>query len=184
MEFVKKLCQCFFTWRVEPDPIRELARAEVILGQSFGHRGMNGPGTSNEVLADCIKAYQARYNLPIVLQWELAYFFGNQIDPDQVIWKHRIPGKYLDTYEVLYQSREICNSKLKGARKAIIVAHPDHMYRVVMVSRKLGFEPLLPLIVDVPYDPHSVQWWTRYRSLFLFYEMFIARPGSIITEKI
>jgi hypothetical protein len=166
-EVLSKFIQCLFKQKVMPSTIKELKKAEIIIGQSFGVRNQDDPGKSNEILADYARVHKNYYNLPMILQWEIAHFFPNQIDSDCIIREHRVAGKYLDTHEVLCQSRNICDQKFSGARKAIIIAHPDHMWRVLMTAQKLGFKPAIPLMGHVPYAVWSRQIWTKSKFIFI-----------------
>ncbi|MEK7160852.1 MAG: hypothetical protein AAB724_02390 [Patescibacteria group bacterium] len=179
MEFLKKLWQCFFCWRVAPEESRlKLCGTDVVIAQSFGGR-KDGPGLSNEALAK-IAFYASMVSdpvrLPVILQWEIVGCFpgGEMVG---VIHRHRQTGKYLDAREMLAQAWEICQ-KSKDVwfrpekqvdlfwKKAIIVAHPDHMWRVMKAAEKIGFEVMAADTTGVPYDKESVQWWTRSRFRF------------------
>ena len=144
----------------------------TIVGLAFGHQGILGRGKSNEALAnDYVRVYRERYDLPLTLQWELAYFLDGMIKRDCVIWGHGLEDNCLDTRQVLLQAMEICDKKLGGTRKIILIAHPHHLWRAMMNAKKLGFEPIIPMIANVPYDPYSHQWWTRSKWAFVPYEI-------------
>lgn len=165
MNFFLKLLElgkCFFCWGVKPSAENEVRTGQAIIAQSFGFR-KSGPGLSNRALAKIIDDLYQSYRLPLVLQWEIADYLPN-LPKAGVIYKHRIEGKYLDTYEVLSQSMEICNRK--GWRRVIIVAHPDHYWRVVSVAKKLGFEVVSIDTSSVPYDMESMQFSTKNRCFW------------------
>lgn len=84
---------------------------------------------------------------------------------DYAVREHRTTGQYLDTHEVLSQSWEFCQAH--SWTKAIVVAHPDHLFRVARTAQRLGFQVLLVDTRGVAYDPRSTQVWTRSRLLFL-----------------
>jgi hypothetical protein len=179
MNFVVKLFQCFFCWRIKPDSDRELANADVIIGQSFGLRKRN-PGKSNEAMADIARKLHDQYNLPLVLQWEIANCLPN-LPKDFVVREHHIKGEYLDTYESLYQQRVFCQTK--GWTKAIMIAHSDHYWRCMMVAERLGFYVIAVDTSSVPYDKLSTQSWTRSMARFLPREI-LARIVYLFTKKI
>ncbi|MBI5913490.1 hypothetical protein HY839_03575 [Candidatus Azambacteria bacterium] len=156
------LLGCFFAWKVQPGTKNELRSAQVILAQSFGLRG-DKPGISNEALTKVVADLWRCYHLPLVLQWEIADCLPG-VHKAGVIRRHRTEGEYLDTHEVLAQSREICK---KGWTKAIVVAHPDHMWRVVRVAENVGFHAIPADVQDIPYDPQSSQSWTRSKMCFI-----------------
>ncbi len=187
MDFLRKLWQCFFCWRVASEKNKiKLCCADVVLAQSFGRR-KEGPGLSNETLAR-IAFYTSiisdSVHLPLILQWEINSCFP-AAGRTGVIRRHRQAGKYLDTREMLAQAWEICQ-KPKGVyflpgvpinmpwKKAIIVAHPDHMWRVMRTAEKIGFEVMVADTSSVPYDKESVQWWTRGQARFI--------PREILTR--
>ena len=158
-----RLARLLFEWKVPASEESALKSADVILGQSFGLRS-DGPGLSNYALAFVVARLAKRYSLPAVLQWEIADCLPN-VHIAGVIRRHRSEGKYLDTYEVLAQSAELCRAR--GWKRAIVVAHPDHMWRCVQTAKKLGLMALVPPMPEVPYDPASSQSWTRSRARFL-----------------
>jgi len=163
LRFLKKLIQCFFVWRVPPSGEDALCHAEVALVQSFGLR-RGAPGLSNGALASIARNLHEHYGLPLVLQWEIADCLPD-LQKAGVIRRHRTPDAYLDTREVLVQSAEICRKH--GWRKAIIVAHPDHVWRVMKTAEKLDFGIAITDMASIPYDSLSLQPWTRSRWRFV-----------------
>ena len=163
MSFFLKFWRCFFCWKVEPCKESVMRNSDVILAQSFGLRA-NGPGISNEALARVVDKLYHCYSFSLVLQWEIADCLPD-LPKDGIIRSHRVEGKYLDTFEVLSQMMMICEKQ--DWRKAIIVAHPDHSWRVARTAEKIGFEVVVADTLLVPYDKESIQWWTRSRWKFL-----------------
>ncbi len=179
MNFIVKLLQCLFCWRIKPDSEEKVKNADVIIGQSFGLR-QDGPGKSNEALAKIVRGLNEKYKIPLVLQWEIADCL-----PDLPIFyvtkEHRIKGEYLDTYEVLFQAKTIC--KKRGWKKAIILAHSDHHWRCMMVAKKLEFELIAIDTSSVPYDELSTQSWTKSVIRFIPREI-VARIVYLLTDRI
>lgn len=169
MDFLAKLRQIFFCWKVEPCSERRLKDAQVIIAQSFGLREKD-PGLSNKALANYVKHLHLKYSLPLVLQWEIADCLPD-MPKAGVIRHHRTKGEYLDTREVLIQAKEICQSKIWS--RALIVAHPDHMWRVARTAEKLGFIVVIADTGSIPYDKDSTQWWTKGRGHFLPYDLMV-----------
>ena len=167
MKFLIRFLECIFKWRVKSSDKRELADSQVILAQSFGLRPSD-PGESNKALAKIVENLYKRFQLPLVLQWEIVYYLPD-IPMEGIIREHRQAGKYLDTFEALNQSKDIC--KQHGWKKAIIIAHPDHIWRVAETARKMGFTVRIVDTQSVPYDSHSTQLWTRGRIRFLTREI-------------
>lgn len=163
MGFPLKLLLCFTCWKVTPSSDDDLRRADIILALSFGFR-KNQPGTSNEALAEIVADIHRHYSLPIIIQQEIANCLLD-IPKAGVIQKHRVDRKYLDTFEALSQSLEICRKQ--NWIKTIIIAHPDHMFRVAQTAEKLGFKVYIADTSSVPYDHKSLQPWTRNRTKFI-----------------
>lgn len=157
------IIRCLFAWRVKPGKESELRNAQVIIAQSLGLRG-NKPGISNEALARVIADLHQRYGLPLVVQWEIADCLPH-IPKAGVIQRHRQKGKYLDTHEVLSQEWEICAKN--GWTRAIVVAHQDHLWRVMRTAERIGFHAIPADVRGIPYDPFSSQSWTRSRMRFI-----------------
>lgn len=164
MKFLKKFFQCIFYWKLEPSSKGELKDSDVILALSFGRRE-NTSGMSNIQLALGVEMLALEFGLPVITQWEISERLTAYIDKAGEIREHRIKGKYLDTREMLIQSLEIC--KKRNWKKAVIVAHPDHVWRCAETAKKLGFETVIADTAYVEYDEQSVQPWTRSRARFV-----------------
>ncbi len=148
--------------------------ADCVVGFSFGYRGKRHvtPGLSNQDLANV--ALKDHAELPKIFQFEIAdaYLKAGGKDADKIIRisKHRVPKKYLDTYEVALQAKEIMERK--GYRTALLLAHPYHMPRVQAVATRLGID----WVADadergaVEFDPLSTQKWTRSLDKWRGYE--------------
>ena len=183
VHFLRGIWVCFFYWRVEPANSVRLADCDVVLAQDFGLR-KNDPGKSNRILAEVIRHLQYQYPLPPPLVQQAT---RDALPPDYLLSgvaeQHGVAGKYLDTREVFRQHAKVCHRK--GWRRVIVVAHPDHLWRVMEVVRAFDLEPVAmelsgfehafePIAADtdnVPYDPLSLQWWTRGRKRFLVREI-------------
>jgi hypothetical protein len=157
------LWERFLGWLNKPSSESTLLEAEVILAQSFG-QAEEGPGLTNQQLAQVVRDLHQRTGARLVLQREVAEALPD-LPMDLVVRRHRTPGQYLDTREVLLQSRGYCAAC--GWTKAIVVAHPDHLWRVARTARRLGLQVILPDTRQVTYDPKSTQEWTRSRWRFL-----------------
>jgi len=153
----------------------ELSESEVIIGLSFGILPNGSPGLPNGYLANVVTSLYKVYQLPLILQGEVADAL-QILDPTipiyRVISEHQDnEKKYLDTYEVLRQSKEIC--KNNDWETIILVAHQDHLPRAFKVAEKLGFIVSVPTIGgNCPYDKESAQRWTRSKFQFAIREKF------------
>ena len=144
----------------------------AVIGLSFG------TGKSNDYLAEAAyKIYKNCSVEKVILQKEIAEKFYHilnyenckygSLEKVEIIHKHRVKGKYLDTIEVLEQAKEICGEN----KEVILVAHQDHMPRCIKTARMMGFDPT-EAIGFIPYDSSSEnrQWWTRNKRFFLIWE--------------
>jgi len=152
---------------------QEFKEQDVVIALSFGRRACE-PGTSNKSLAESVKRLHEKYGIPLILQKEIAFLLCS-FEKAGIIKEHRKykrngkTKKYLDTYEVLAQAKEIC--KDKGWKKITLVAHQDHLPRVIRTAKKLNFTVSIFLLKNVPYDEKSIQSWTRTRWRFCLREL-------------
>ncbi len=179
MNFFIKLFHCFFCWKIPPNDKGDLLDADVIIGHSFGLRKKD-PGVSNQIMGDLAHTLHDLYHLPLVLQWEIADSIPS-VQKEFIVREHHIKGMYLDTYESILQLRTFC--KKKDWHKAIIIAHPDHYWRCMMVAKKLGFDVIVIDTSSVTYDSLSIQFWTRSAMRFIPREI-IARILYLLTDKL
>ena len=144
-------------------PQGRIEEAQVIIAPAFGAGEMGDPGLANLFLGDIVGEISIKENLPIIAQIEVANALNALPVPlklIEVIKEHRIKGKYLDTYEVLSQAKEIMEKK--GWNIAILVAHPAHLPRCKKVLEKMGVKVIIPEGLEkIPFDSFSTQWWTR-----------------------
>lgn len=149
---------------------------DAIFCQSFGLR-KNEPGMSNFYLAHCIlKVYRIYKNyhdchIPLIIQKDCADAFTEDIKIDKIISQHHDPNKYLDSHEVSRQCAEFCAQK--GFKTILVFAHPDHIWRVVRTLKKFDLDPVIADTAGTPYDPKSIQPWTRSRLRFLTREVLV-----------
>lgn len=175
VSFFPKVWGCFFSWNIPVATKKQLNSMQAIIGQSFGITSDTVPGNSNDALADVGFSVSKEYGVPLVLQWEIALAVRQRhnliLDSEKTVFKHVVDGKYLDTYEVVRQSREIC--KKLGIETVGILAHPDHVWRVALTAQKIGFNVVILDTKGVPYNEESNQPWTRSRKNFLPRELIV-----------
>ena len=149
----------------------ETEDAQVIIAQSFGARKQGERGIGNMSIASAVWKISQKERIPVILQKEIVDRFRAFRDESSspitegiimgIVERHR-EGKYLDTYEVLSQAREVMR-KYRWTR-AILVAHPAHISRCKKVLEKMGMIVIIPKGLEyIPFDIHSTQWWTRGR---------------------
>lgn len=136
-----------------------------------------GPGISNQKIAE--KIYCTAYGMggytrmPIICQVEIVEcldFYSMSGNIVLNIKEHSVPGKYLDTYEFARQAAEFM--KKQDWNKAIVVAHPDHVWRCAKCLEKLGVETaVFGSLKTIPFNPFSAQWWTRSRFFWWLREI-------------
>ena len=174
MRFLIRLIECFFRWKVKYSSPEELQNSKVIIALSFGV-GVNSPGKSNKALAGIVKQLYERFNLPIIVQKEIASCLAGPLRREGVrtiIRKPRkVSKKYLDSEEILQQAKSVCNCYADLGPEAILVAHPRHLWRVEQLAQKMKFLTRIADTSSVPYDPLSKQWFTRNFFFFLIREI-------------
>jgi hypothetical protein len=149
---------------------------DAIFCQSFGLR-KNEPGMSNFYLAHLILQWHNFYknvhdcHIPLIIQKDCADAFTEDIKIDKIISQHRNPEKYLDSYEVSWQGAKFCREK--NLKTVLVFAHPDHIWRVMRTLKKLGLDAVAADTSGTPYDPKSIQPWTRSRLRFLSREILV-----------
>ncbi|MCD6550393.1 YdcF family protein [bacterium] len=147
----------------------EIRKINAIVALSFGSRDSKKPGLSNQEIADFVKKLYQSTSVPLILQREIAECL-KETPKAKVIYEHRIKGKYLDTYEVLYQAKQFCD-KFKW-KNILLIAHPDHLPRARLTAKKLGFNVYIPYeLPSISYDKQSIKPWTRERWRFLLHEL-------------
>ena len=159
---------------------QKTTKIDAYFCQSFGPQKDN-PGISNIFLSDCIVSTYNKSPKPLIIQEDAALAFPPNISIDFVISKHHVPGEYLDSYEVSRQGVEYC--KQHGYETLLVFAHPDHIWRVMKTLKKLGIHAIAADTRGTPYDPLSVQIWTRSKWIFLPREI-LTRMFYYLTGKI
>lgn len=154
--------------------------AQVIIAPSFGVRE-DKPGWSNVDIARNIKRFLGKRKIPVIAPKEVAEACESIVMDIgiivAVIKEHRIEGRDLDTYEFLSQAQGIMEKKRWN--KAILVAHPAHIPRAKRIFEKMRVEVIIPPgLESIPFDPRSIQWWTRNAFLWTVREI----PARLISK--
>lgn len=150
---------------------------------------------SNLHIARIALRYAREKKIPMIIQKEVGDIFREFFrEPGimrivvRIIEKHRIEGEYLDTYEVLAQTYEIMQKY--GWKKVLLVVHWAHLPRAKKVLEKMGITVVIPSIPEhrwrykgrlssIPFDPCSLQWWTRNWFYWIIREI----PTHLIYKK-
>lgn len=160
----------------------ELTEADSVIAQSFGYREDNGEAQTDPVNCELAKvAYSLSEGvLPIIAQVEVARCLPDDTSV-KTIEKHRNPSKYLDTWEVLLQTKEIMDEL--ELKKPIVVAHSFHIGRVATQAKKIGIDPIVLPGMPRKWDAESQQPWTRNRNAWSIFQI-IGHPFLVVQEKI
>ncbi len=162
------LLKCIFHWREKCATEEEMRNVQALIGFSFGGKE-NGYCKSNKFLANIASAIVKKYNIAPITQWEISelMWIGKPIS----IEKHRISGKYLDSYEVAKQAEKIFQKNNWG--NIAVLAHPDHAWRCAAILKKMEFNIVVIDTSNCPYDSESDQKWTRAKWLFIPREILV-----------
>ena len=137
------------------------------------------PGISNRILVHQCGTLVERYNIPAIVQWEIAaafdpHWYWAYVNKIFCIWPSNKPGEYFSTHDLNKQAIEIM--KQKGFRRPIVLAHNMHMTRAFLVTEKLlkeNFDESSAIVAFKGpdfFDPDSVQWFTTNKYFWLFRE--------------
>jgi hypothetical protein len=147
--------------------------ADCVVGQSFG-ASEDGPGHTNEQLAQFIDDHPVASNRPLILQQEVAEAFralqpDTEIDHVIVGDPSDLSGGGLDSWEMLWRSIEYMQAH--DLERPMIVAQAHHVGRVAMQAVRLGLNPIIPEGLPAEFDKDSTQIWTRSRGLWVMREL-------------
>lgn len=166
---------------------------DAIIGLSFG-KSERVNGRLAEIISQVWR--ETGKDIPYVInQIEIAQKY-NGGGYQKVISNHRQEGKYLDTIEVLEQSKaflfkvqldmvdkdwdEIIKTvKEKGGdlnppfveNNIILIAHSLHFHRAWKTAEKLGFKVSQYKVGKIPLDKNDSQWWCRNRLFFTIWNL-------------
>ena len=147
----------------------DLARADAIIGFSFGNRERGTETLYGRVNHELAKhaLFLGESGLPMYLQEEVADAAADRSDADI----HRIEGNPssvsgggLDSWAVLKQAFEIARGDGRRIERPIVVAQRYHISRIGLQLAKMTDGDVLPLLPpDMPkeFAPDSEQSWTR-----------------------
>jgi hypothetical protein len=129
------------------------------------------PGTTNlELALVCLRLWHLNPNMLVIAQWEVCYCLWS-ISPDQFrqtsekivcLWPD---SSYYATVHVKRATANEIHSRGLDPDLGLELAHPDMAARAQLILWRLGIRPGL-LVVDLPFDRESVQWWTRSAVLW------------------
>ncbi len=122
IEKIRLFFECLFKWTVKERG--GLDEVECIVIQSFGKGQIKSPGLSNEVIAKIVNHFIKLKFFPVIAQQEVAWALNNCQN-----LVHTIESvDYINTWQVCSETARVIKSL--GWHKAIIIAHPLHLWRV------------------------------------------------------
>ena len=146
----------------------------VILGQSFGAN--YDENSYNQILAESVIDARKYFgnDLAVIAQSEIGeclnkygefryHSIGEVYENDE---NSTIVSK-IDSQGVLLQAKEVLKKRNLDKEKVIYIAHPAHIYRVMKIGEKIGFNgaPFIPEIVCWPSE--DLQPWVRSPYLWV-----------------
>ncbi|MFI5212432.1 MAG: hypothetical protein ACHQTE_00535 [Candidatus Saccharimonadales bacterium] len=137
--------------------------ADVVIGHAFGIR-KDSPGTVNEALAGFI---DDRYShLPILPNRDIARALHTKpefvLDGDP---SNTTGHSGLGTWGELQQATTFMHQE--GLKTAILVGQAFHIGRIDRQAQMFAMDTVIPEHLPNFFDPESLQWWTRHRSLWI-----------------
>jgi hypothetical protein len=160
-----------------------LKESDAIVAVPFGtHKKGETIGKSNNMMVNIMgNLHDSFPKQKLIVEWEMEYA-KRKLDFDCIIgekWSNHINTR------VFF---ECIRKKYPILKNITVIAHPDHLLRVVKTARTLDFEPAIPHGLSlIPYDKTSTAHpWTQYRWKIrglnpkkwglMWWELLIARP--------
>ena len=144
--FARRLLQCLFCWGT-PKPKGDLTRAQMILVQAASDLVDDSPSRINMELAQYVADLHTLTRLPTHAQGEVARILDKKYVPllgrtytQRQAREQDLP--YIETIDVALQQKQLCDDV--GWDKVVVVAPVPHIWRVVWVYERLGYEVIIP----------------------------------------
>ena len=131
----------------------------AVIPLSFGVRDNWKDDKVNKELAKLAEKVARQYKLPIIAEDIVALHLKKK---PILTTRGNLPGNrpYTDTYSALLQAKKAKITNL------VIVAHPEHIGRVFLTAKKMGFNVVGSYSILEIYDKNSTQLWTRNKWFF------------------
>lgn len=172
---IKRLWELLTIWSVPPT---SLQGAQAILAHASGENSPSDPGLVNEFLAGKIGDLYRQLRVPVIIQGELKPCLSGipltAVSPRQA----ETAPNYMNTYDIALWQKAECD-KL-GVQRVVLVSYYPHYWRAVKATEKVGLTVLVPQGLREIYDPNNSQKWARYKWVNRLYELFLARPYSLL----
>lgn len=174
---LKSLWECLTCWFVPPTPIQLIQEAQAILAHAAGENSPSDPGLVNEFLAGRIRKLYHQLQVPVIIQGELKSCLSD-IPLTAVSPRQAETANYMNTYNIALWHKSECD-KL-GVHKVALVSYYPHYWRAMKATQKVGLTVLVPTGLKEIYDPNNSQKWARRKWINRLYELFLARPYSLL----
>ncbi|MBI2043063.1 hypothetical protein HYT25_01605 [Candidatus Pacearchaeota archaeon] len=152
------------------------ANPSIILGQAFGAN--YDKNSYNQVLAESVIDARQFFGdeLAVIVQSEIgkcldeygefSYHSIGEVYEDDEISKIGVFSK-IDTQGVLKLSEEVLKKLGLEKEEIVYVAHPAHVYRVMKIGNKIGFNGFPFISKDVEWASGEIQPWTRSKYFWI-----------------
>lgn len=169
------LWEALFTWRLAPT---SLASAQAIVSHAAGENDPSDPGLVNRHLAAQVRNLYRQLQVPVIVQGELAPCLPDVPLAAVSARQAEAAPHYLTTFDITCWMRRECVQR--SISRVVLVSYYPHYWRGVRAARRLGLTVLIPPGITELYDPHNSQWWARRKWTNRAYELFVARPFSVL----
>ena len=177
MNFLQKILECLFVWNLEET---DLSGADVIIVHAGSDSADNSPGPINIHISEVVRSIHEKTGLPIVAQGEVAQCLTD-LPMYGVIPKQSDSIHYLDSTDVAKIQKQVCDEN--SWNHPILVANGHHLWRVKMVTLKVGFADTRNPKIKSVYFWGCKHWWMKSPWLFIPRE-FICRVVWLLQGKI
>jgi hypothetical protein len=154
VHFLKTLFGCLFVWHLKGTS--DLTGGDVIITHTGGEITDGWPGKINDYLERVVRKLHDETGLPIIAQRELAQLITDLPLVGNIPRQSESPA-YLDTIDVCKIHKKVCEEN--GWKHPILVSYQPHLWRGMMVARKLGIGVIVPEIKSGVYDKECGQRW-------------------------
>lgn len=139
------------------------------------------PDDSNAMIAEIVSDYMRVYDIPFVGQWEHTNLLRAKGLPVLAEFSSK-NGERIESQRLIQFQAETILRRGEG-NSVVLVGMLEHLGRCVALCRYFGLDPTVPDVCkEVPYDSgyrNGEQLWCTEKAIFLPYERFIARPGTV-----
>lgn len=176
--------------RLQAPYYNDFTGAEAVLGVQFNgwlcEREGAKPDPSNLLIAEHVFQCAEFTGLPVFVQTQHAVLLQR--------WGMSVAAEYKATSKDHVQTQMFLKWVARRVQehgmgnKVVICGHGDHTWRIHVLARYYGLDPVFPAsCADVPYANAVLpgdQFWCRTRSRFVAWEFAVARPATIALASI